>query len=131
MLILEPERVRLGGVVMAGVTAVAVSEEAAGLIEEVGEGGPYGVLVDVPRRSVRVMVKRTLAESTATWPVVGSTAELEVEWSAGGRAGVRRKLSAMLVVIGVRYDLGASAAACVVEMAGVSADGAQPVVAAE
>lgn len=129
MLILEPERVKLGGTVMEGVTAVAVSEEAVSLIEEGGEGGPYAVMVDAPRRAVRVEVKQTLTETTVSWPLVGSEDSLEVEWSTGGRAGARRKLSVPVVVIGVRYDLGAGAAKRVVELAGVSEDGSQPVTA--
>jgi len=109
MLILNPQSVVFGSVVLEQVTMVAMDRVGTRVVLEWGDGGPHVVFADVPEQRVNVRVVQevdVVVESVKP----GDLGTLSFVASMSGADAGRRKVSATAVVTGVGYEVGRSAA---------------------
>ena len=131
MFVLNPERVKFGSAVWGNVVSVKIDSETVAPVEEWGESGPWCVLVDSPRRRVKIEVKQELhgvADGLAP-ATIGSEAQLRVHVSPTGSNAGRKRVKVQAVVVSVSHERRVGAAPVrTIELRGVSASGsADPV----
>ena len=102
---MNPERVKLGLMVLEGVAAVAVTRSAAREVVEWGEQGRQVALADVSRERVEVVVKQELGRDDLGGPALGTAATLSVVTGVGASDAARRTLTAAVVVLGTAVEL--------------------------
>lgn len=108
MLILNPQGVVFGSVVLDQVTMVAVERVGTRVVVEWGDGGPHAVFADVAEQRVNVRVVQEVdVVVDAVKP--GDQGTLSFVASMSGADAGRRKVSATAVVTGVGYEVGRSA----------------------
>ncbi len=135
MLILNPSQVRFGQTPWPGVTSVAISREAARLVEAYGDGSPHARFVDAPEERVEVEVRQSLDSASGDSPAnlaVGTEDDLAFERSWSGTDAGREAITVRAVVLADRIVLGegggrAPRAVRLVRLRAVSPDGADPV----
>ncbi|MEM1422665.1 MAG: hypothetical protein AAGH64_01555 [Planctomycetota bacterium] len=136
MVVLDPERVELGGAALPGVRSITVGRTPGRLLEEWADGGAFCVFADVPRVRVTVKVVRWVGATELGSPVSpGGVATLSFRVTGDGT--VSQRVTVQCVCASVtqqveRADQAGRAGTGVVqtiELRGVSSDSAiDPVV---
>jgi hypothetical protein len=108
MLILNPQHVVFGSVVLEKVSLVAVERVGARVIVEWGDGGPHVQFADVVEQRVNVRVVQEV-DVVVDAPRPGDLGTLSFVASMSGADAGRRRVSATAVVTGVGYEVGRGA----------------------
>ena len=110
MVVLDPDRVELGGAALSGVKMITLDRNAERLLEEWEDGGRFCAFVDVSRERVTAKVKRLVgAGERAPAPALGSEVTL-VFVTSGDRSGAGgAKVTVAGVVVGVTHESPAGA----------------------
>lgn len=139
MLILNPQSVVFGSVVLEKVAMVMVERVGTRVVLEWGDGGPHVEFADVAEQRVNVRVAQEV-DVVVDAPKPGDEGMLSFVASMSGADAGRRKVSGTAVVTGVSYEIGKNTAGTAVPPRAVrilsfvlvSADGAtDPVVVTE
>jgi hypothetical protein len=124
VLVLNPRTVTFGAATWANVSSVAIDRQAARLIEEPGDNGPYAVLVDVAEQRVRVKVVQEFTRDEMSAPALGDQATLQFYTAPGLSSAGSRKVSMTAAVIGVEHEVSLKRGATrTIELSAVSSDG--------
>jgi hypothetical protein len=139
-MLLHPEVVEFGDVVLPGVVGLTVSRTARGAgtketggggeIVEWGDGGPHAVFADVPSVRVTIEITRRIRHDELQTVVPGEQAELRAFVSPlGARSDVeRRRIKATCVVLSVETTLAkASASGAAARESGSGGGGVQTI----
>lgn len=107
MLILSPEQVALGSIVLDRVVALTVDRTTARSAEHWSDLGPFQVYFDAPEQRVIFTIVQELAETTLGWLRPGELTSLRVQIApSAGDQGRRAMVCDQVVVESIRHELG-------------------------
>jgi hypothetical protein len=124
VLVLNPRSVSFGSATWEGVSSIVVDRQAARTLEELGDNGPYPVLVDVPEQRVRVKVVQEFTRDEMSAPAPGEQATLQFVTAPGASTAGLRRVTLTAIVIGVEHEVSLKRGATrTIELAAISSDG--------
>lgn len=105
MIWLNPERVMIGGAVLADVMSVAIERLGDGVVAERGGDGPHLVFVDVPAVRIVIRITRRITADEPHEPAIGAEAALSLRTVASASEAGGADVAATVVVTHITYDL--------------------------